>query len=51
MIKYITKVIFKKCQILTCVFFSFLNVSNVRLDLVVSENTATLSAKFVLKNA
>ena len=50
MIQFITKVIVQKCQILT-VFFLFLNVNNVRLDLVVSENTALLSAKFVLKNA
>ena len=46
MIIYTMKVIFLKCQILM-----FWNVKNVKVDLMVNLKMATLSAKFVLKNA
>ena len=50
MIIYIIKVIFLKCQILMCVF-SVLKCKKVKVDLMVNVKMATLSAKFVLKNA
>ena len=49
MIIYTMKLIFLKCQIL--MFFLFLNVKNVKVDLMVNVKMAILSAKFVLKNA
>ena len=42
-------VTFLKYQIL--MFFLFWNVKNVKVDLMVNVKMATLSAKFVLKNA
>ena len=47
MIIYTIKVTFLKCQIL--MFFLFWNVKNVKVDLMVNVNMATLSAKCVLK--
>ena len=49
MIIYTMKVIFLKCQIL--MFFLFWNVNNEKVYLMVNVKMATLSAKFVLKNA
>ena len=49
MIIYTMKVTFLKCQIL--MFFLFWNVKDVKVDLMVNVKMATLSAKFVLKNA
>ena len=48
-IKYTMKVTFLKCQIL--MIFLFWNVKNLKVDLMVNVKMATLSAKFVLKNA
>ena len=50
MIIYTMKATFLKCQILMG-FFLFWNVKNVKVDLMVNVKMATLSAKFVLKNA
>ena len=50
MIIYTMKVTFLKCQIL--MFFSALECQKkVKVDLMVNIKMATLSAKFVLKNA
>ena len=49
MIIYTMKATFLKCQIL--MFFLFWDVKNVKVDLMVNVKMATLSAKFVLKNA
>ena len=49
MIIYTMKATFLKCQIL--MFFSVLECKNVKVDLMVNVKMATLSAKFVLKNA
>ena len=49
MIIYTMKATFLKCQIL--MFFLFWNVKNVKVDHMVNVKMATLSAKFVLKNA
>ena len=49
MIIYIMKVIFLKCQIL--IFFLVCKVQDVKVDLMVNVEKATLSAKLVLKNA
>ena len=49
MIIYTMKATFIKCQIL--MFFLFWNVKNVKKDLMLNVKMATLSAKFVLKNA
>ena len=47
MIIYNMKATFLKCRILMS--FLFGNVKNVKVDLMVNEKMATLSAKFVLK--
>ena len=47
MIIYTMKATFLKCQIL----MFFLECKNVKVDLMVNVKMATLSAKFVLKNA
>ena len=49
MIIYTMKATFLKCQIL--MFFSVLKCKKVKVDLMVNVKMATLSAKFVLKNA
>ena len=49
MIIYTMMVIFLKCMI--SMFFSLLECKNVKVDLMVNVKMATLSAKFVLKNA
>ena len=49
MIIYTKKVTFLKCQIL--MFFSVFECKKVKVDLMVNVKMATLSAKFVLKNA
>ena len=49
MILYTMKVTFLKCKSLK--FFLFWNVKNIKVDLMVNVKMATLSAKFVLKNA
>ena len=49
MMIYTMKVTFLKCQILK--FFSVLECKNVKVDFMVNVKMATLSAKFVLKNA
>ena len=49
MILYTMKVTFLKCQIL--MVFSVLECKKRKVDLMVNVKMATLSAKFVLKNA
>ena len=49
MIIYTMKATFLKFQIL--IYFLFWNVKNVKVDIMVNVKMATLSAKFVLKNA
>ena len=49
MIIYTMKATFLKCQIL--MFFSVLECKKRKVDLMVNVKMATLSAKFVLKNA
>ena len=49
MIIYTLKATFLKCQILR--FFLFWYVKNVKVDLMVNVKMASLSTKFVLKNA